>query len=292
MDRYVVTVGNFDGIHLGHQKLLSDVREKAQSNNLKSKLVTFNPYPFEFFKNDKKRILSSLDKKEYLNNYGIDEVVEISFDESFRKLSPKNFFTNYLSKDTSILMVGEDFRFGKDRGGDVNFLKELCNVSGIEFNTLNDVSKNDKRVSSSWVREELQLGNFETVKTLLGRDYVITGRVLTGNQIGRRIETPTANINIDNFDFCFSGVFLCKTFYENRSYYAIANFGPKPTFNDYRQSLEINLFDFEGNLYDKELSVVFLCKIRDQIKFKSIEDLKKQIKADIEDAKNIISRNE
>lgn len=287
-----MTVGNFDGIHLGHQKLLSDVREKAQSNNLKSKLVTFNPYPFEFFKHDKKRILSSLDKKEYLNNYGIDEVVEISFDESFRKLSPKNFFTNYLSKDTSILMVGEDFRFGKDRGGDVNFLKELCNVSGIEFNTLNDVSKNDKRVSSSWVREELQLGNFETVKTLLGRDYVITGRVLTGNQIGRRIETPTANINIDNFDFCFSGVFLCKTFYENRSYYAIANFGPKPTFNDYRQSLEINLFDFEGNLYDKELSVVFLCKIRDQIKFKSIEDLKKQIKADIEDAKNIISRNE
>lgn len=292
MDRYVVTVGNFDGIHLGHQKLLSDVREKAQSNNLKSKLVTFNPYPFEFFKHDKKRILSSIDKKEYLINYGIDEVVEISFDESFRKLSPKNFFTNYLSKDTSILMVGEDFRFGKDRGGDVNFLKELCNVSGIEFNTLNDVSKNDKRVSSSWVREELQLGNFETVKTLLGRDYVITGRVLTGNQIGRRIETPTANINIDNFDFCFSGVFLCKTFYENRSYYAIANFGPKPTFNDYRQSLEINLFDFEGNLYDKELSVVFLCKIRDQIKFKSIEDLKKQIKADIEDAKNIISRNE
>lgn len=292
MDRYVVTVGNFDGIHLGHQKLLSDVREIAKSNNLKSKLVTFNPYPFEFFKHDKKRILSSLDKKEYLNNYGIDEVVEISFDESFRKLSPKNFFTNYLSKDTSILMVGEDFRFGKDRGGDVNFLKELCNVSGIEFNTLNDVSKNDKRVSSSWVREELQLGNFETVKTLLGRDYVITGRVLTGNQIGRRIETPTANINIDNFDFCFSGVFLCKTSYENRSYYAIANFGPKPTFNDYRQSLEINLFDFEGNLYDKELSVVFLCKIRDQIKFKSIEDLKKQIKADIEDAKNIISRNE
>ena len=292
MDRYVVTVGNFDGIHLGHQKLLSDVREIAKSNNLKSKLVTFNPYPFEFFKHDKKRILSSLDKKEYLNNYGIDEVVEISFDESFRKLSPKNFFTNYLSKDTSILMVGEDFRFGKDRGGDVNFLKELCNVSGIEFNTLNDVRKNDKRVSSSWVREELQLGNFETVKTLLGRDYVITGRVLTGNQIGRRIETPTANINIDNFDFCFSGVFLCKTFYENRSYYAIANFGPKPTFNDYRQSLEINLFDFEGNLYDKELSVVFLCKIRDQIKFKSIEDLKKQIKADIEDAKNIISRNE
>jgi len=292
MDRYVVTVGNFDGIHLGHQKLLSDIREKAKSNNLKSKLVTFNPYPFEFFKHDKKRILSSLDKKEYLNNYGIDEVVEISFDESLRKLSPKNFFTNYLSKDTSILMVGEDFRFGKDRGGDVNFLKELCNVSGIEFNTLNDVSKNDKRVSSSWVREELQLGNFETVKTLLGRDYVITGRVLAGNQIGRRIETPTANINIDNFDFCFSGVFLCKTFYENRSYYAIANFGPKPTFNDYRQSLEINLFDFEGNLYDKELSVVFLCKIRDQIKFKSIEDLKKQIKADIEDAKNIISRNE
>ena len=292
MDRYVVTVGNFDGIHLGHQKLLSDIREKAKSNNLKSKLVTFNPYPFEFFKHDKKRILSSLDKKEYLNNYGIDEVVEISFDESLRKLSPKNFFTNYLSKDTSILMVGEDFRFGKDRGGDVNFLKELCNVSGIEFNTLNDVSKNDKRVSSSWVREELQLGNFETVKTLLGRDYVITGRVLAGNQIGRRIETPTANINIDNFDFCFSGVFLCKTFYENRSYYAIANFGPKPTFNDYRQSLEINLFDFEGNLYDKELSVVFLCKIRDQIKFKSIEDLKKQIKADIEDAKNIIFRNE
>lgn len=288
----MVTVGNFDGIHLGHQKLLSDIREKAKSNNLKSKLVTFNPYPFEFFKHDKKRILSSLDKKEYLNNYGIDEVVEISFDESLRKLSPKNFFTNYLSKDTSILMVGEDFRFGKDRGGDVNFLKELCNVSGIEFNTLNDVSKNDKRVSSSWVREELQLGNFETVKTLLGRDYVITGRVLAGNQIGRRIETPTANINIDNFDFCFSGVFLCKTFYENRSYYAIANFGPKPTFNDYRQSLEINLFDFEGNLYDKELSVVFLCKIRDQIKFKSIEDLKKQIKADIEDAKNIISRNE
>ena len=130
----MVTVGNFDGIHLGHQKLLSDIREKAKSNNLKSKLVTFNPYPFEFFKHDKKRILSSLDKKEYLNNFGIDEVVEISFDESLRKLSPKNFFTNYLSKDTSILMVGEDFRFGKDRGGDVNFLKELCNVSGIEFN--------------------------------------------------------------------------------------------------------------------------------------------------------------
>ena len=292
MARYITTIGNFDGIHLGHQKLLNDLKNIAKEKGFKTRLVTFSPYPFEFFKHGKKRILSTKDKIDFLNSMGIEKVVEIYFDERFRKLSPEDFFNEYLLNETRILMVGEDFRFGKDREGDTELLQKLCHKHSIEFIALSDVSLNNKRISSSWVREELHRGAFASVGDLLGRDYTITGKVLPGNQIGRRIQTPTANIEIDNYDFCFSGVFLCKVCFNGKEYFAIANFGPKPTFNDYRQSLEVNIFDFEGNLYDEVLRVVFLCKIRDQIKFESIDDLKRQIAKDIEDAKNLISNNE
>ena len=126
MARFVTTIGNFDGIHLGHQKLLNDLKSIAKNQGFKTRVVTFNPYPFEFFKHSKKRILSTKDKIDVLNSMGIEKVVEIKFDERFRKLSPEDFFNEYLLKDTKILMVGEDFRFGKDREGDTELLQKLC----------------------------------------------------------------------------------------------------------------------------------------------------------------------
>ena len=155
-----------------------------------------------------------------------------------------------------------------------------------------DVLYEEEKISSTLIRSHLEKGNFSHVTELLQRPYQITGKVISGKNIGKRISTPTANIEIDNVDFCFSGVFLCKTKINEKDYFCIVNFGPKPTFNDYRQSLEAHILDFNKNIYDEILSIEFLCKIRDQIKFDSIDDLKNQIQKDREKAESLLKNYE
>ena len=278
---YATTIGNFDGLHLGHAALIAKIKTNSEKMNLKTKVITFNPYPFEFFKLEKYRILSEFDKRELLANFKIDDVNTINFDDDFRNTSAKDFFSKYLlEEDVKYLIVGKDFRFGKDRSGDLRLLRSLCDQNKIILEVLEDLKSNDIKISSTLIRELLDNGKFQEASKLLGRTYQISGKVIRGKSLGKRIATPTANIDILNKKFCFTGLFLGKTKIGQSEYFCIINFGPKPTFDDLEQSFEAHILDYDGNIYDEALSIEFLCKIRDQIKFKSIEELKNQINED------------
>lgn len=290
---FAATIGNFDGVHLGHQELIDKIKQAAKKNNLKTKVITFNPYPFEFFQWKKKRILSEFDKNDLLKKLGIDEIKSIKFDEEFRNQTAEEFFINTLVKENiKFLSVGKDFKFGKDRAGDIELLNELCISNNIELHVLDDFKANTVKVSSTLVRELLAKNDFIEASKLLGRPYAISGNVIKGKSLGKRLSTPTANIDIDNVEFCFNGVFLGRITIENKSFFCIVNFGPKPTFDDYRQSLEAHILDFDENIYDHALSIEFLCKIRDQVKFNSVEELKIQINDDKNNARELLKSYE
>lgn len=290
---FAATIGNFDGVHLGHQELIDKIKQAAKKNNLKTKVITFNPYPFEFFQWKKKRILSEFDKNDLLKKLGIDEIKSIKFDEEFRNQTAEEFFINTLVKENiKFLSVGKDFKFGKDRAGDIELLNELCISNNVELHVLDDFKANTVKVSSTLVRELLAKNDFIEASKLLGRPYAISGNVIKGKSLGKRLSTPTANIDIDNVEFCFNGVFLGRITIENKSFFCIVNFGPKPTFDDYRQSLEAHILDFDENIYDHALSIEFLCKIRDQVKFNSVEELKIQINDDKNNARELLKSYE
>ena len=275
---YATTIGNFDGLHLGHVALIEKIKTNAKKMNLKTKVITFNPYPFEFFELEKNRILSEADKKSILADFKIDEVNAIDFNNDFRNTSAEDFFSKYLLQgNVKYLIVGKDFKFGKERSGDLNLLKTLCAKNEITLEVLEDFKSEDLKISSTSIRELLKNSQFQEASKLLGRTYQITGKVIKGKSLGKKISSPTANIDIENKKFCFTGVFLGKTKINKKEYFCIINFGPKPTFDDLDQSLEAHILDYDGNIYDEALSIEFLCKIRDQIKFKSIEELKNQI---------------
>ena len=290
---FAATIGNFDGVHLGHQEPIDKIKQAAKKNNLKTKVITFNPYPFEFFQWKKKRILSEFDKNDLLKKLGIDEIKSIKFDEEFRNQTAEEFFINTLVKENiKFLSVGKDFKFGKDRAGDIELLNELCISNNVELHVLDDFKANTVKVSSTLVRELLAKNDFIEASKLLGRPYAISGNVIKGKSLGKRLSTPTANIDIDNVEFCFNGVFLGRITIENKSFFCIVNFGPKPTFDDYRQSLEAHILDFDENIYDHALSIEFLCKIRDQVKFNSVEELKIQINDDKNNARELLKSYE
>jgi FAD synthase len=210
-DKFSATIGNFDGIHRGHMKLISHVLSYAEKNNTKSKAITFNPYPFEYFKRDKKRILANTDKIQLLNDLSIDSIDSIKFDEVFRSLTAEEFFQKYiLDAGVVYLIVGKDFKFGIDRTGDISTLKDLCEQNSIVLEVAEDVLHGEDKISSTLIRSHLEKGEFSEVSKLLERPYQITGKVISGENIGKRISTPTANIDIDNVDFCFNGDFYVK----------------------------------------------------------------------------------
>ena len=278
---YATTIGNFDGLHKGHMALIEKIKTQAKKMDLKTKIITFNPYPFEFFKLEKNRILSELDKNIILSDLKIDHVNSINFNDHFRNTSAEDFFNEYLlDEDVKYLIVGKDFKFGKDRLGDLKLLKTLCDRNEIILEVLEDFEINGSKISSTLIRELLMHSKFQEASKLLGKTYQISGKVIKGKSLGKRISTPTANIDIENKEFCFSGVFLGKTEIDQIGYFCIVNFGPKPTFDDYEQSLEVHILDYGGNVYDEALSIEFLCKIRDQIRFNSIDELKNQINED------------
>ena len=293
MKRFCTTIGNFDGLHIGHKAMITEIINKSKLLDLSSQVITFKPYPLEHFKFDKKRILGDRDKLEMLNDLGVDKVISIDFNQDFSELTAESFFTKYiLDEGTKYLTVGKDFKFGKDRSGNVLTLENLCKQNGIKFEVFEDVDQGGERISSTRIRDQLSKGNFEQAERMLGYKYRITGQTISGKKLGRRIDTPTANIEIDNQEFCLNGVYLCKTKLNDEMFFSIVNFGPKPTFDDYKQSLEAHLLDFEGNLYNQSVCVEFLCKIRDQVKFASIDELKAQINKDKKTAFELIKSYE
>ena len=289
--RSIILIGNFDGVHLGHQKLFKLAQSFKKKYNLKIGVINFNPMPKMFFNKTLKNFrLSSINQKiNLLDDLGIDFIITKKFDKIFSKTKSINFIKNILSQklDTRFLFVSNNFRFGNKREGDVRFL--IKNEKKFNYKVIKPkpLLVNKKIVSSSLIRSYLENGMLEKVNKLLNRKWSIEGIVQKGRQIGKKMGYPTCNIDIKDYVLAKPGVYAVKVLRKNNSKYikGIANLGYRPTFNQKKILLEVYLFNFSGNLYNKYLSVEFLKFIRKEKKFKNTSQLRTQIKTDLKTAK-------
>ena len=287
----IILIGNFDGVHLGHQKLFKQAQFYKKKYNLKIGVVNFNPMPKMFFNQSLKNFrLSSISQKiNLLNNQSVDFIITKKFDKVFSKTKSINFIKNILSQklDAKFIFVSNNFRFGNKREGDVKLLIENEKKYNYKVVKPKPLTVNHRIVSSSLIRGFLEKGFLEKANKLLNRKWSIEGVVQKGRQVGKKIGFPTCNIDIKDYILANPGVYAVKVLRKNNSRYikGIANLGYRPTFNQKKLLLEVHLFNFSGNLYNKYLSVEFLKFIRREKKFKNVNQLRAQIKTDLSIAK-------
>ena len=291
-EQLVVTIGNFDGLHQGHKKIIQEMKNISKNSSAKTMVIFTEPHAKEFFSMDKDimeqpaRISPWRDKFKNLENENIDFAFFLKFNKSLQTMSPEIFIEKVLgSLNISNLMIGDDFRFGQDRKGDFLMLKDWSKSQGISLSKLPTYSIDNRRVSSTWIRETLSLSDFSTAKKLLGRPYSFEGKVVHGNRLGRSIGFPTANIWLPKNNLPIKGVFSVKISIDMSEFDGIANIGIRPTVGGTSPVLEVNIFDFKKEIYGKRIKVEFVKKIRDEKKFDSLDDLKKQIAKDVNTAK-------
>ncbi|MDC1496641.1 bifunctional riboflavin kinase/FAD synthetase [Pelagibacteraceae bacterium] len=287
----IILIGNFDGVHLGHQKLFKQAQFYKKKYDLKIGVVNFNPMPKMFFNQSLKNFrLSSISQKiNLLSNQSVDFIITKKFDKVFSKTKSINFIKNILSQklDAKFIFVSNNFRFGNKREGDVKLLIENEKKYNYKVVKPKPLTVNHKIVSSSLIRGLLEKGFLEKANKLLNRKWSIEGVVQKGRQVGKKIGFPTCNIDIKDYILANPGVYAVKVLRKNNSRYikGIANLGYRPTFNQKKLLLEVHLFNFSGNLYNKYLSVEFLKFIRREKKFKDVNQLRAQIKTDLSIAK-------
>jgi riboflavin kinase / FMN adenylyltransferase len=285
----VVAIGNFDGLHVGHQKVLKESRQKAKSKKLKFGLVTFEPVPTMFFnKNIKNHRINSLSQKTYfLKKNKLDFLVIINFNKIFSNLSAEEFIKKILFKKlkSKYIFVSKNFKFGKKRLGDIKTLIKFEKKYFYKTVVTVPYKKKNKIISSSLIRNFINQGQVEKVEKLLGRPWCIEGKVIKGEQRGRKIGFPTCNIKLSSYTLPKLGVYSVWIQLSNLKKRGIANIGYRPTFNGKSVLLEVNIFGLKKNLYKKILKITFIKFIRAEKKFKNINQLKLQIKKDIISAK-------
>ena len=285
----VIAIGNFDGLHLGHQKVINEAKQKAKKNNLPLGVITFEPVPVMFFnKNVKNHRINSLDqKKKQLKKLKLDFLIIIKFNKNFSTLTAEDFIKKIIYKKTKCkyLYVSRNFKFGFKRQGNIKTLKKFEKA----FNYKNIVTKpykNQKNiVSSTFIRKKIRSGKIEIVNKLLDRCWCVEGKVIRGERRGRKIGFPTCNVNLNSYVIPKLGVYAVKVKVGGLKKNGISNIGYRPTFNGKSLILETNIFGFNKNLYNKVISINFKKFIRREKKFKNFEYLKKQIKLDIKQAK-------
>ena len=287
----IILIGNFDGVHLGHQILCKQAQLYKKKYNLKIGVVNFNPMPKMFFNQSLKNFrLSSISQKiNLLNNQSVDFIITKKFDKTFSKTKSINFIKNILSNKLKarFIFVSSNFRFGNKREGDVGFLIQNEKKYNYQVVKPKPLLINRKIVSSSLIRSYLEKGFLEKANKLLNRKWSIEGVVQKGRQVGKKIGFPTCNIDIKDYVLAKPGVYAVKVLKKNnfKILKGIANLGYRPTFNQKKLLLEVHLFNFSGNLYNKYLSVEFLKFIRREKKFKNVNQLRSQIKTDLSIAK-------
>lgn len=291
----VATIGNFDGVHLGHKTILDQVKSKAEALNVPSVVMIFEPQPREFFQGVEAppRLMAFRQKFETLMAEGIDMVLCLRFNEKFRSYSGMGFIEDVLIEGLSVrhLVVGDDFRFGCDRAGDFALLGQVGADRGFSVENTRTVTVNEERVSSTRVRELLRANDLESAEALLGHPYRIRGRVVYGRQLGREIGAPTANILLRHMP-ALQGVFVVSATLQDGSVRdGVANIGVRPTVDGKQPSLEVHLFDFAGTLYGQTMEVVFRHGVREEIRFSSVDGLKAQIARDFDSARQWIARH-
>ena len=281
----VVAIGNFDGIHLGHQKVLNRARQKAKKNRLPFGVITFEPMPVMFFNKKIKnhRINSLLQKKTQLKKLKLDFLIIINFNKKFSKLSAEQFIKRIIFKKVKckFLYVSNNFKFGFKRKGNIQTLRKYSNSYNFKTMITHPLTKAAKVISSTIIRKKISQGKIYEVNKLLNRNWCIQGKVIKGHRRGRTIGFPTCNINISDYAMPKLGVYGVKVNNAKFQRKGIANIGYRPTFNGQNLLLEVNIFGINKNLYNKVINVNFIKFIRSEKKFKDLEQLKKQIKVDI-----------
>lgn len=288
-----VSIGNFDGVHRGHQAVLQQLKLQAHALNLSTLLITFEPYPKEFFYAESAvpRLSNFREKMLLLDAMGLDQVLVLNFNQALADLSAETFIQKLLLEQLAVklLLVGEDFRFGYQREGDFTLLQQRAQKQDFIVDTLAPVLMGSTRVSSTQIRDCLAKGDFKQAQNLLGYAYFMAGRVQQGDQRGRTIGFPTLNIPLKRLQSPLWGVFaVTVTGIETGSLNGVANIGTRPTVDGLKTLLEVHLFDFDKTVYGQHVKVHFHGKIRDEKKFASFEELKQQIKKDAELAKIIL----
>ncbi|MES9956352.1 MAG: bifunctional riboflavin kinase/FAD synthetase [Sedimenticola sp.] len=282
----VATIGNFDGVHLGHQAVFRHLREKADGFGLPATVVTFEPQPMEFFAPDAApaRLTRMREKLQAIKDAGIDRVVLLEFGHKLAAMEAHEFVRELLVDGLAVryLFVGDDFRFGKGRAGDIAMLQEAGQGHGFEVENMNTFAVGEERVSSTRIREALADGDLESATHYLGRPYRICGRVAHGHARGRTIGFPTANIDLHRKVSPVHGVYAVTVLgLDGEPLPGVANIGNRPTVKgDDRYLLEVHLFDFERQIYGEHVQVEFCLKIRDERKFDSFDELRQQIERD------------
>ena len=287
--RGVIAIGNFDGIHLGHQKVINHAKKKAKKNRLPFGLMTFEPVPVMFFnKKIKNHRINSLEqKKDQLKKLKLDFLIIIKFNKNFSSLSAEEFIKKIIYTKTSckFLYVSKNFRFGFKRKGNIRTLKKYEKQYHYKNLIIKPFKKKNRTISSTFIRKKISKGKIEEVNELLNRNWSIKGKVIKGQKRGRKIGFPTCNLRLNNYVIPRLGVYAVKIKTNNIHKDGIANIGYRPTFNGQSLLLETNIFGINKNLYNKVITVGFKKFIRAEKKFKNFEHLKKQIKIDIKQAK-------
>ncbi len=282
----VATIGNFDGVHRGHQAILARLRERAAEFGLPSCVVIFEPQPREYFSPDKApaRLNRLREKLQLLAEQGVDRVLCLAFNRRLREMSAAEFVHATLVEGLGVqhLEVGDDFRFGCDRAGDFNFLLKAGAAEGFSVEAATTIEVEGERVSSTRLRQVLADGDLALAERLLGRPFSLAGRVLHGQALGRQLGAPTANIQLKRKSTPLSGVFVVSTEVDGVQQAAVANIGMRPSVeSDGKPHLEVHLLNYQGDLYGRLLRVTFRRKLRDEQRFASLEALKTAIETDV-----------
>jgi len=292
IDRPVaLTIGNFDGVHIGHQALLARLVDAARERNCIASVLTFEPHPRELFAPAAAptRLTSLREKLELLGAYGVEHAHVQRFSRAFAALPPQEFLRRILVDALGVrwLLVGDDFRFGAKRAGDIPMIERAARVHGFEVEAMPSVNQGDARVSSSAVRNALARGDLAHARSLLGRPYSISGRVVHGDKLGRELGFATANVQLKHNRPPLAGIFAVRVHgVAERERHGVASLGVRPTVKtDGRPTLEVHLFDYSGDLYRRHLRVDFIQKIRDEETYPDLEALKAQIARDCDAAR-------
>jgi riboflavin kinase/FMN adenylyltransferase len=293
----VITIGSFDGVHLGHQKILKKLREEADKINGETVLFTFKVHPKMILFPDShgiKLIQDQKEKKEKLSEYQLDNLILFPFTKEFSTLSAYQFIKDILVDKIGIkkIVIGYDHQFGNNREGNIDFLKSVSDEFGFEVIEISAEEINEVNISSTKIRQAILSGDIKTANAYLNDTYGLEGTVVKGQQLGRKVGFPTANIKVEFKDKLIpgNGVYFVKVAVEKKSYYGMLNIGVRPTIDvDLARTIEVNIFDFNHEIYNHEIKIDFISKIRDEQKFESLDKLIQQLNEDENYCRSAIS---
>ena len=290
----IATIGNFDGLHQGHQSIIHHVIDDARRRQLSSIVITFEPTAKEYFLREQApaRLFTLREKLQHLKELGPDICVVLRFNQHLAQMPAEDFVKDILLTSLGIkkLYVGDDFKFGYQRQGDIHLLREMAANCHFEVTDTESIQLGHARISSTLIRDKLKQGLFTEASQLLTRPYAISGKVFHGDKKGRTIGFPTANILLHRQTLPLHGVFAVSAQSAHKQWNGVANVGHRPTVNGTRDQCEVHLFDCDEDLYGQRLNIRFYKKIREEQKFSGLDTLLEQIKIDVEQAKNYFSK--